>query len=120
MKKIFMSKKYGCFRTPYLEETYEDLTLWYIDYKTGISVSSNHMIEKPYRATYGDILFRDFEYVPKGEPTEVTMVLEGAIYEPEDGELLTVIDKDDSSQTIKVRTQDGQEGWIGGHHMVWN
>lgn len=110
----------GCYRTPYLEETYEDLTLWYIDYKTGMSVSSNHMIEKPYRATYGDILFRDFEYVPKGEPTEVTMVLEGAIYEPEEGELLTVIDKDDSSQTIKVRTQDGQEGWIGGHHMVWN
>ena len=110
----------GCYRTANEGETYEDLVLWYIDYKTGEDVSSNQMIGKQYRAFYGDFLFHEFEDAPWGAPIQVTVESEGVFYVPDYGELLTVIDKHDSHQVIKVRTQDGQEGWIGGHHMVWN
>lgn len=39
-------------------------------------------------------------------------------YESEVGEILTVIDKDDSNQAIKVRTQDGEDGWIVGYEFL--
>lgn len=112
----------GSFRRTYSEdESYEDFLLWYLDYKTGNFISSDHMIGKQYLAiSYGDILFREFEDVPWGPPVEITLDLPGAFYEPKEGEILTVLDKDDRAQAIKVRTKDGQEGWIGGHHMVWN
>ncbi|HCL02032.1 MAG TPA: hypothetical protein DHW61_06375, partial [Lachnoclostridium phytofermentans] len=117
--KIFIWN--GSFRNTYFEdESYEDFLLWYLDYKTGNFISSNHMIGKIYHAFYDDILFRQLEYVPWGPPINITLDLPGAFYEPEFGELLTVLDKDDGAQAIKVRTQDGKEGWIGGHHMVWN
>lgn len=108
----------GCF-TYSENESYEDLLLWYLDYKTGNFISSDHMIGKPYHASSGVILFRKLENVPVA-PVEITLDLPGAFYELKEDEILTVLDKDDGRQAIKVRTQDGQEGWIGGYHMVWN
>ncbi len=110
----------GCYRYTQVGESYEDLVLWYIDYESGKTISTNQIIGKQYSVSYQDILFHDLEDVPCGPPVEVSMKLEGAFYEPLDGEILTIIDKNDSYQALKVRTKDGKEGWIGGYHMVWN
>jgi hypothetical protein len=99
----------------------KNLVLSYYDFDKGEYVKTNQIVGKTFTADREMILYKNPESVEDGAP----MVWEDILSKHKDniykvikaGEKFTVLSIDNG---IKIKTEDGQEGWTGGFHMVWN
>lgn len=95
-----------------------DYVISYFDTKLMEYVSTDQIIGKSLTGFDYNLVFESPDQVPYGSPVEVTMELPGAIRKVKEGEKVTILDY--CGDTVKIQSEDGLIGWIGGFHMVWD
>lgn len=132
--KIFFWE--GCIDTKRNYELSEDLVLFFYDYNKGKFALTDNVIGRSIKFDYNIYLYQLKKDVICGAPVDVDEVIHRypnkIIKTIKAGERMTIISIDgliakdygggyvNNDNGMKVKTEDGKTGWIGGFHMVWD
>jgi len=103
------------------EDFNTDLVITYYDIVINEYVKTYQLIGKTIISDREIIVFKSADDVFNGPP-----ITKDEILKMSEGKIVSILKANDKFEVliidnvVKIRTEDGKEGWIGGFHMIWD